>query len=242
MRRSTPNCTFVAEEQRKLLAALASADTVLIARTLEPFVSEERARRLRSVIDARLDCVTIVMDAPHDPHNGGAVLRSCDAFGLQRMHVVERRERFLASRTVARGSERWIDVRAYKTTEGALAALQASKHTLIATHPRGELGPEALASIPRPALVLGNERVGIAAELASACERSVHIPMRGFAESLNVSVTGAILMSYAVQGRSGDLSEDERNRLYARALVLTVPHAPEILLAKGIDVRAAVAG
>ena len=232
MRRHTPNCAFVAEEQRKLLAALRGLDTDAVAATLEPFATPERRARFRTVFDARLDSITVLMDAPHDPHNGAAVLRSCDAFGIQRLHVVERFEGFLASRTVARGSEQWVDARTYKTTAEAVAELERSGHELIATHTDGDIEPADLSAMPRFALVLGNERDGIQAELFAACRRAVRIPMRGFAESLNVSVTAAILLHHAVRGRPGDLPPAERSYQYARALIMSVPHAAEILNAK----------
>jgi tRNA (guanosine-2'-O-)-methyltransferase len=234
MRRTTPNCSYVAREQRRLVAALRDLDPAAIARALEDFVLPQRAARLRAVLGARLDAVTVLMDAPHDPHNGAAVIRSCDAFGVQKLHVVERKEGFLASNTVARGSERWVDVQTYARCADAAAALAASGHELVATHPDGELVPADLAAIPRLGLVLGNERDGIHDELRAACKRSVRIPMRGFAESLNVSVTAAILLQHATHGRPGDLDPFERDVLYARALVLTVPHASEILAAKGV--------
>lgn len=234
MRRTTPNCSFVAREQQKLLLALGALDPAAVARVLEAFVTPERSARLRGVFAARLDAVTVLMDAPHDPHNGAAVIRSADAFGVQRLHVIERLEGFLAANTVARGSERWVELHTYPAIDGATAALARSGHELIATHPEGELVPADLAAIPRLALVLGNERNGIDASLRAACKRSVRIPMRGFAESLNVSVTAAILLQHATSGRPGDLTEEERALLYARALVLTVPHAPEILAQKGI--------
>jgi tRNA (guanosine-2'-O-)-methyltransferase len=237
LRRTTPNCSFVAEEQRKLLASLEVLDPVAISRTLEAFVQPARAERLRAVFAARVEAVTVVMDAPHDPHNGAAVIRSCDAFGVHRIHVVERIERFLASNSVARGSERWVDVRTHASVEGAVEALATSGHELVATHPDGDLLPADLAAIPRVALVLGNERTGIVEALRAACRHSVKIPMRGFAESLNVSVTAAILLQQAASGRAGDLPERQRDVLYARALVLTVPHAPEILAAKGIRIE-----
>ena len=149
MRRRTPGAIFVAEEQKKLLAALPSQDTVRIAEALQDLVRPERREKLKRAIDARLRAVTAVMDAPHDPHNGAAVVRSCDAFGVQRLHVIERFESFLAARTVSRGSQRWVDVRTYGGTDDALAALRASGHELVGTHPEGELLPHDLASIPR---------------------------------------------------------------------------------------------
>jgi len=236
MRRHTPNCAFIAREQQKLCAELDVLDAAEIARTLEPFVTDERRERFRSVLAARLGAVTVLMDAPHDPHNGAAVLRSCDAFGVQRLHVIERSEGFLASRTVARGSEQWVDARTYASTAEAVRELRSSGHELVATHTAGELEPDDLARVPRLALVLGNERDGIHAELYGACKRSVRIPMRGFAESLNVSVTAAILLHHATQGRKGDLDDAERERLYARALILSVPHAAEILVHRGIRI------
>jgi tRNA (guanosine-2'-O-)-methyltransferase len=237
MRRHTPNCVFVAREQQRLLGALAGLDVPAVVRCLAPFATDERNRRFEEVFARRLDSVTVLMDAPHDPHNGAAVLRSCDAFGVHRLHVVERSEGFLASRTVARGSEQWVDVRTYASSAAAIETLRERDYELVATHPEGEMEPHDLAAVPRLCLVLGNERDGIEAELAAACRRSVRIPMRGFAESLNVSVTAAILLQQAVVGRSGDLSEAERTLLRARALVLTVPHAPEILAAKGIQLQ-----
>ena len=234
MRRSTQNCSAVAVEQRKLLALLRAFDPFEVVRALEPLVTPERSARLRGVFAARLDAVTVVMDAPHDPHNGAAVLRSCDAFGVQRLHVVERMERFVSANTVSRGSERWVDIRTYPAPDAAIAALQASGHELISTHPAGELTPADLAGVPRFALVLGNERQGIHAGVERACTRSVRVPMRGFVESLNVSVTAAILLEQATRGRPGDLSEEERAFWYARALVVTIPHAPEVLAARGV--------
>lgn len=234
MRRSGPHNALVAAEQQRLLDVLATLDTDAVGRVLEAHATEARRRRIRAVLDARLDSVTVLMDAPHDPHNGAAVVRSCDAFGVQRLHVIERFESFLAARTVSRGSQRWVDVRTYGGTDDALAALRASGHELVGTHPEGELLPHDLASIPRLALVLGNERDGIHAEIAAACSRRVRVPMRGFAESLNVSVTAAILLQHATHGRAGDLGEREQEYLYARALALTVPHAAEILAHKGM--------
>jgi tRNA (guanosine-2'-O-)-methyltransferase len=227
---------LVAREQARLLASLDDDNARLVAAALEPFVTPERAARLRATLDARLDSLTVLMDAPHDPHNGAAVLRSCDAFGVQRLHVVERLEPFLTSRKVARGSQRWVDVRTYASSADAIAALRASGHRLLATHPDGALTPRDLASIPRLAIVLGNERDGIHPEIRDACEGAVRVPMRGFAESLNVSVSAAILLEHAAHGRPGDLPDGERSRLYARALSLTVPRAPEILAAKGIAI------
>ena len=200
-----------------------------IVRIFEPLVQGRRRERIQAVIDARLDCVTVAFDAPHDPHNGAAVIRSCEAFGVQTLHVVERRESFLAASSVARGAEKWIDVVCYKEASAAIAKLREGGRSLVAAHPDGDLLPEDLAGIPSFALILGNERDGIADDLAAACDRRVKVPMRGFIDSLNVSVTAAIVLGAATRGRKGDLDAKTRRRLYARALYLSVPRAERYL-------------
>lgn len=198
---------------------------------LEPLVVAARASRLRSVIGARLSSVTVVMDAPHDPHNGAAVLRSCDAFGIQELHVVPRDEPFAISTTVTRGSEKWVDVVQHTSVSDAVRSLRAREFELVRTHPQGDLVPEDLAAIHRCALVLGNEHDGIRDELETAASRSVRVPMRGFTESLNLSVCAAILLSAATAGRAGDLPTEAQDRLYARGLYRTVPRAAAVLAA-----------
>lgn len=199
---------------------------------LEPMVRAQRRERLLEVIAQRVGSVTVVMDAPHDPHNGAAVLRTCDAFGVQTVHVIPREEAFLVAPSVAKGTERWIDVIRHEGPERAVEVLERQGYELVATHPKGELLPGDLRQVPRLALVLGNEHDGIREALARASRRSVRIPMRGFVESLNVSVSAAVLLSAATDGRRADLSEGERRLLYARGLYRTVPRVREILEAQ----------
>ena len=93
------------------------------------------------------------MDAPHDPHNGAAVLRSCDAFGVQEVHVVARQEPFRAADIVSKGSQKWVDAKSYENVPEALAQLEGCE--LVGTHPQGSLQPEQLATIPKLAPVMG---------------------------------------------------------------------------------------
>jgi tRNA (guanosine-2'-O-)-methyltransferase len=203
-----------------------------VIRTLEPLASDERQARIQSVLEQRLGSVTVLLDAPHDPHNGSAVLRTCDAFGIPTVHVLPRVEAFMIARRITKGTERWLEVHHHASAEAAAHHLRAQGYELIATHPKGKLTPPDLAHIPRLALLLGNEHEGICAELAVHAKRAVRIPMRGFVESLNVSVAAAVLLSAATQGRTGDLPLSEKRRLYARALFRSVPRAQEILAAR----------
>jgi tRNA (guanosine-2'-O-)-methyltransferase len=198
---------------------------------LEPLSEERRRARLLEVIRARVGRVSVLMDMPKDPHNAAAVVRSADAFGVPEVHVVLREEAFLVGHRVAQGTERWVEVVAHRKAEDAVQALKARGFRLIATHPKGALVPDDLRAIDRLCLVLGNERDGISEALSAAADDSVRIPMRGFVESLNLSVAAAVLLSAARAGRPGDLSASEQERWYAVGLLRSVPRADEILAA-----------
>jgi tRNA (guanosine-2'-O-)-methyltransferase len=200
-----------------------------VIEVLEPLALPRRVERMRSVLAARVKSVTVVMDAPHDPHNGSAIMRSCEAFGVQSLHVVERIEPFMIARTVSQGTERWVDIHRHSDAEHALSVLESGQFSLAVAHPRGELLPRDLKHLDRVAIIMGNERDGVCDELTRAATHTVRVPMRGFVESLNVSVTTALLLSAAVEDRPGDLSDTERELLLARALFGSVPRAASVL-------------
>ncbi len=202
-----------------------------VIEVLAPLVHERRRQRIEEVLARRVSQVTVLLDSPHDPHNGAAILRSCDAFGVQEAHVVPREQEFLASNIVSKGAERWVDVIQHPTATEAAQTLRAGGYELVSTHPGGELEPEDLAGLQKVALVLGNEHEGICEELTSLAGRSVRIPMIGFVESLNVSVSAAILLRAATQGRPGDLSLERHQTLLAQGLYRSVKRAGEILAA-----------
>jgi tRNA (guanosine-2'-O-)-methyltransferase len=235
VRRKTPGVVKGSELLPALIKRVERHDPARVVELLEPLVLDRRAQRLRDVIGQRLESVQVLFDAPHDPHNGSAVLRSCEAFGVQYVHVVERLERFLTAPSVAKGSEKWVDLHHWSNVEDAILAMKERGLELVAAAADGELAPHDLAAIPRLALVLGNERDGIADALAAACTRRVRVPMRGFVESLNVSVSAAILLAHATVGRNGDLTDAERLRLYARGLYFTVDKADDVLQEFAVD-------
>jgi tRNA (guanosine-2'-O-)-methyltransferase len=234
MRRTTPGVQGALELVDARIARAETHDLERVVRILEPLVTEERRARLREVIGRRLGSVAVVFDRPYDPHNGAAVVRSCEAFGVQRLHVVERPGTpFAVARSVARGAGKWIDVTCHAAPATVVTWAREAGIPLVGTHPQGELAPEDLARMARVAVVLGNEREGIHEALSGACAARVRVPMRGFVESLNVSVTAAILLHAATRDRAGDLDPEARRRLYARGLCLSVPHAADVLAADG---------
>lgn len=202
-----------------------------VINALSELSTPDRRTRLWAVLERRLRSVTVILDHPHDPHNGSAVLRSCDAFGIQQIHVVRGEENFAASRMVSKGSERWIDVVEHRSPVPVVEHLKSLGFQTLVTHPEGRLVPEDLPHLDKVALILGNERDGVSVELSETADDTVQIPMCGFVESLNVSVSGAILLQAATRGRMGDLSEEEKQNTYARWLRKSVPRADEVLSA-----------
>lgn len=242
MRRSTQNVERVAELFGGFARAVAQLSPEELQRRidlLQPMVTDARRTRLETVIAARISSITVLLDSLHDPFNGAAVLRSCDVFGIATLHVIERVESFLASKSVSRGSEQWVDVVTHTSGEAAIEHLRAAGFQLVAASADGELSPEDLRAETRPiALVAGNERDGITAGVRGRCDKTVRVAMRGFAESLNVSVTTAILLHEITKGRAGDLSDIERTRLKLRGLLQSVGRSVEILDANRLGLPA----
>jgi tRNA (guanosine-2'-O-)-methyltransferase len=229
VRRNTPGNIDASELLPPKIRRAEAHDAASLIRKLEPLVLERRRERMKEVIAKRLASVTVMFDSPYDPHNGAAIVRSCEAFGVQSLHVIERTAKFLVAPSVARGAEKWVDVNAYPSPEPALAAVKNRHFKLVAAHPDGELVPSDLSKMERVCIVLGNERSGIGADLLHVCDARVRVPMRGFIESLNVSVTAAILLAAATEGRKGDLPERDQQRLYARGLYFSVERVETVL-------------
>lgn len=202
-----------------------------VIRHLEPLLLPERRERLRDVLAHRLDSVTLVLDNPHDPHNGSAVTRSCDAFGVQNLHVLCEHEPFLASSQIAKGTQRWVDIHEHQAPAALAAWLHAEGYRLLVTHPEGRRELSDLARMDRVAIVLGNEHSGVGRVLTEAADDTLAIPMCGFVESLNMSVSAALCLHAATSGRQRGLSPEVAENTYARWLRVSVPRADDVLSA-----------
>jgi tRNA (guanosine-2'-O-)-methyltransferase len=172
-----------------------------ICAALSPFLVDGRRERIDRVVGARRVGLTIVIENLHDPHNGAAVLRSAEAFGLQDVHVVEASERFRFSTEVSQGCEKWVDLHRYPTFAEARGRLHAEGFALYAAVPGGPVNLHDLDFARPAAIVVGNERDGLTAGAMSACDVQFTIPMDGMTQSLNLSVAAAVVLAHAVQKR-----------------------------------------
>jgi tRNA (guanosine-2'-O-)-methyltransferase len=159
-------------------------------------VTPARLQKMRAVLARRLAGVTLVLDNVHDPHNISAVLRSCDAFGIQDVHVIESVERFVVNRAVSHGVEKWLSVHRWPSAAACRVYLRRRRFRLFRTAMTGDAIPVQAVPLDRPlALVFGNEHRGVAPDIARWCDGAVTIPMSGFVESLNVSVAAAVALA-----------------------------------------------
>jgi tRNA (guanosine-2'-O-)-methyltransferase len=211
-----------------------------ICARLGPLLVAERRARIDEAAAARLGGLRLCIENLHDPHNGAAVLRSAEAFGVQRVDVIESVEPFRFSSTVTQGCEKWLDVVRHKTTAGALARLRSDGFAIYAAVPGAEATIEDL-DFGRPAVVMvGNEHEGLTAEAIATADIRFGIPMPGMTRSLNLSVAAALLIERAASrrraalGRVGDLEVDEVLALRARFYAASVRGA-ELVLARGRD-------
>ncbi|MEZ4339214.1 MAG: RNA methyltransferase [Sandaracinaceae bacterium] len=200
-----------------------------IVEVLAPLVTDERLARMNAVIDARTRSLVPVLEDLADPHNGAAVMRSADAFGCHEVHVIEDRHRFAVSHRVTRGTHRWLELHKHPSTEACLAHLAEQGYAVYVAAMDGAIGPEALAEVPKAAIVFGNEHKGVSRAVREAAAGTYAIPMVGFVESLNVSVASAITLYVASRGRHGDLTPEDREAILARYLLGQVKDAEALV-------------
>ncbi len=201
---------------------------VVIA-ALSPVVTPQRLRRIEEVVANRTDHLAIVLDRIADPHNSSAVLRSADAFGVQAVHVIVGEHGFRAARGVSKGTQRWLDVTRYADAQTCVRRLKRDGFAIYVAAMGAETTPADLRVVPRVALVFGNEHRGVSPEMRELADGTFAIPMRGFVESLNVSVAAAICMqSLALDGRPR-LGPERRQALAARFLMNSVKNPGEVI-------------
>lgn len=226
MRRDNPE---VAQLVPLVQRAPSPASAKVVIEALAPFVTDERKARIEAVIAGRTRRVIPVLERLSDPHNTAAVLRSADAFGAQEVHVIETKERFVASTRVAKGSERWLDLVCHASTDACVDALHARGYRVLVAAMDGDVEPRGVAGLTPVAIVFGNEHAGVSAAMRARADGAYRIAMRGFVESLNVSVAAAITLSVALADVPGDLDPSDRETLRARFLLQSIEHAEEIV-------------
>ncbi|MEI6576931.1 MAG: RNA methyltransferase [Bacteroidota bacterium] len=181
-------------------------------------LTPRRKELLLEKIAHRTRYLSVVVENIFQPHNTSAVIRSCDCFGVQDLHVIENKNTYKVNPDIVLGANRWINISQYPnaedTTRQCILGLKNKGYKIVATTPHlDSFTPETLPVDHKIALVFGAEVEGISRDVSELADYSLRIPMVGFTESLNISVSAAICL-YSMSQR---IRNDEINwRLDAR--------------------------
>jgi tRNA (guanosine-2'-O-)-methyltransferase len=199
-----------------------------ICRALEPMLTPARVARIDHVLANRLTSLTVAVEDTYDPHNAAATIRTSEALGLHELHVVEPELRFSAAKGVTRGAHKWIDLHRWPNAEAAVASLHARGFRVYATKPDAAFSIDSVDVTTPIAVMFGNEHNGLSDAAVAACDGALSVPMFGFTESFNLSVTVALATSTLAARRrayinaAGDLPEPLRAELRARWFALRI--------------------
>lgn len=162
---------------------------------LEDFISEERKNRFISILMERTKFITVAIEDVFQMHNTSAVIRSCESFGVQEAHIVEGKFGNRLDENIAMGAQKWVDIYRYHNCGEAIENLRKNGYKIIATTPHANGSLLADFQIDsKMALFFGTEKDGLSNEVLSKADGFLKIPMVGFTESLNISVSAAIIL------------------------------------------------
>jgi tRNA (guanosine-2'-O-)-methyltransferase len=164
------------------------------------FITDNKRSKIEEIVKWRTRYLTVVLEDIYQPHNASAVLRTCECFGIQDVHIIENRNKYTVNPDVVMGSTKWMDLHKYNglpnNTPTALSALKQQGYRIVATTPhKNDCNINELdLSKGKVALVMGTEIDGITQTVFEMADEFVKIPMYGFTESFNISVTAAMCL------------------------------------------------
>lgn len=200
---------------------------------LEGFVTDRRKELFKKVLEDRTRHFTVAIEDIFQPHNSSAIVRSCDIFGIQDLHVIESKYEFYASNQVAKGAQKWIDFSLYNqqntnNTLDCIADLKKEGYQIIATTPHNEsCYLQDFDISKKSAFFFGVEKQGLSKHVMDNADGFLKIPMVGFTESLNISVAVAIILQNLNERlKKSDvqwqLSDTEKSVIYLNWLKKTI--------------------
>jgi len=162
---------------------------------LETYISPERLKRFKDVLSERTNYITVAIEDIFQMHNASAVIRSCDVFGIQKAHIIEDRFAQRLDKNIAMGAQKWVDTERYTNAKSCISSLRGDGYKIIATTPNYDSTLlEDFKLEHKTALFFGTEKEGLSPEVMEQADDYMKIPMSGFSESLNISVSAAIIM------------------------------------------------
>jgi len=183
---------------------------------LETYLTENRLQRFKKVLKERTNFFTVATEDVYQLHNTSAVIRSCDVFGIQNVNIVEETNTKRIDREIAMGAQKWVDLNRYQSVKACIKDLKNKGYQIVATTPHTndcELYDFDVSK--KSCFFFGRETEGLSDEVLKEADVFLKIPMVGFTESLNISVSAAIILQHVTSKMkktdiNWHLTEDEK--------------------------------
>lgn len=202
---------------------------------LENFLTPERKALYDKVLEQRTNHFTVATEDVYQLHNTSAVIRSCDVFGVQNIHVIEERNRRKIDREIAMGAQKWVSLNRHHSSRECITHLRQEGYQIVATMPHGEAKNLTDFDISKPsAIFFGTEKNGLSDDILKEADEYLQIPMVGFTESLNISVSAAIILQQLTQRLRNsevmwELSENQKNEIKFEWLSKSFKNLPQLI-------------
>ena len=169
---------------------------------LSELVTVERWQLMNKIIDNRTKYLTVVLEDIYQPHNASAVLRTCDCFGIQEVHIIENQNQYRINPDVALGASKWLNLQKYNkeknNTVACINSLKKNGYRIVATTPHTNDIALDIFDLKKgkTALLFGSEQPGLSKLAMDNADEFLKIPMQGFTESFNISVSASIILHH----------------------------------------------
>lgn len=164
---------------------------------LESYLTDKRKQRFDNVLSQRTKHFTVATEDVYQLHNTSAVIRSCDVFGIQEVNIIEEQNTKRIDREIAMGAQKWVDLNRYNSAKKCIAELKSKGYQIVATTPhKSDLTLDNFDVTNRSCFFFGRETEGLSQEVMDQADCFLKIPMYGFTESLNISVSAAIILQH----------------------------------------------
>ena len=191
---------------------------------LDGLLSRQRRENLEEAIANRIDSLTLIADGLYDLGNASAIMRTCEAFGLHRMYIVELTTPYKEAERSSRGAHKWLKIERFGDPIACADAAHAAGYTLVGADVKGTVPLHDIDPNQKLAFVLGSEHDGMSEEMKARCDLLYRIDMRGLVESYNVGVAAALSLYHVLERRRdaaqqkgeplrGDLSPEQKDAL-----------------------------
>lgn len=164
---------------------------------LESYLTESRKTKFQTVLSQRTKHFTVAIEDVYQLHNTSAVVRSCDVFGIQELNIIEELNTKRIDREIAMGSQKWVDINRYNSVKHCVADLKQQGYQIVATTPHAnDCELQDFDVTKKSCFFFGRETEGLSDAVLNSADCFLKIPMVGFTESLNISVSAAIILQH----------------------------------------------